>query len=92
MNGTVGSERKRSTSDLRPLKRNSRLWPTRRGLRPRALRFALRLGTRERGLRRVECEALGQDGVVTAIEQGDEAWRQRLVAFTRQIGGVTGWD
>src|SRR4051812_16876450 len=37
LNGTRGSVRKRSTSGLRVLSRNSRLWPTRRGGRPRCL-------------------------------------------------------
>ena len=38
--GTLGSVRKRSTSGLRVLRRSSRLWPTRRGGRPRGLVFA----------------------------------------------------
>src|SRR3954471_14666751 len=37
LNGTLGSVRKRSTSCLRVLSRNSRLWPTRRGGRARRL-------------------------------------------------------
>jgi hypothetical protein len=41
------------------------------------LAFAGSCGARERGLRRVEGEALGQDGVVAALEQGDEARRRR---------------
>ena len=40
MNGTPGSVRKRSTSGFRVLSRSSRLWPTRRGGRPRGLAFA----------------------------------------------------
>jgi len=35
VNGTVGSVRKRSTSCLRVRRRSSKLWPTRRGCRPR---------------------------------------------------------
>ena len=38
--GTVGSVRNRSTSSRRVLRRSSRLWPTRRGGRPRRLVFA----------------------------------------------------
>ena len=38
--GTVGSVRKRSTSCLRVLRRSRRLWPTRRGGRPRRRAFA----------------------------------------------------
>jgi hypothetical protein len=35
VNGTAGSDRKRSTSALRPCRRSNKLWPTRLGLRPR---------------------------------------------------------
>ena len=38
--GTAGSVRKRSTSCLRVFRRSKRLWPTRRGGRPRRLAFA----------------------------------------------------
>ena len=38
--GTLGSVRKRSTSGLRSRNRSRRLWPTRRGGRPRRLAFS----------------------------------------------------
>ncbi len=83
--GTAGSLGKRSTSDLRVLRRSSRLWPTRRGGRPR------RLASCQRGLCLVELQTCREDRVVTALDQCDQARRQRhtplLARKVRRVAG-----
>jgi hypothetical protein len=64
----VRSERKRSTSPLRMLRRNSRLWPTRRGLRPRALRLPLGCARASAVCAAWSAAPLGHDGVVAPLD------------------------
>jgi len=41
-------------------------------------------------LRVMECQAVHQDGVITSLEQSDQARLQRHAALTRQVAGVAG--
>ena len=70
VNGTVRSDRKRSTS-FADAQAQQQVWPTRRGLRPR---LPLSLGRRTQGrLRGMEREAFGEDRIVAPFEQRDQA-------------------
>ena len=60
------------------------MWPTRRGLQPR------RCGTAQRRQGHVECQAVGHDGVVAALDERDESRPERHALLAREIGGVAG--
>src|SRR3954468_20630125 len=90
LKGTAGSVRKRSTSSLRVSRRSSRLWPVRRGGRPRRRLPSLAVRGGQPGLGVMKGQTLGDDGVVASSDQIDQGGLQRCVPVPGQMGGMAG--
>src|SRR4051812_24319162 len=47
-------------------------------------------GGDQRGLCGMECQALGEDRIVTSLDAGDQGWLERHAPVARQVGSMAG--
>ena len=73
VNGTRGSVRKRSTSFCGEYEAQQQV------VADASWRPAVQPGLGQRGLRLVEHQAIGDDGLVTPFDQRDQSWLQRHI-------------